>query len=188
MALPALMLIGIVCTEPGGSKVMIVAFCAKEERVRIEAHRVRKKAKANFREIVRATRAREDSVAVMLTPGQSERNATHSDAGGGKKVYDVFLNRLARGKVDWPEGFIDLTGDFYSASAFNRLIVVLQKTCLHLVAGGKTFQFHFHSLDGLNVNDETKQPEAAMFKDAPDILRFQRKLDWRLRRERRFRL
>jgi len=65
MAPPAFMLIGIVCTEPGGSKVMIVAFCAKAERVRIEAHRVRKKAKANFREIVRATRAREDSVAIM---------------------------------------------------------------------------------------------------------------------------
>jgi hypothetical protein len=86
MAPPALMLIGIVCTEPGGSKVMIVPFCAKAERVRIEAHRVRKKAKANFREIVRATRAREDSVAIILTPGRSAKTATHFDAGGGKKV------------------------------------------------------------------------------------------------------
>jgi len=86
MAPPALMLIGIVCTEPSGSKVMIVTFRAKAERVKIEAHRVRKKVKANFREIVGARRAREDSVAIMLTPGRGARNATQSDAGGGKKV------------------------------------------------------------------------------------------------------
>jgi hypothetical protein len=29
---------------------------------------------------------------------------------------------------------------------------------------GKTLQFQFDPLDGLNVNDETKQPEATMFK------------------------
>jgi hypothetical protein len=54
--------------------------------VTIEAHRVRKKVKANFREIVGARRAREDSVAIMLTPGRSARNARQFDAGGGKKV------------------------------------------------------------------------------------------------------
>jgi len=92
-----------------------------------------------------------------------------------RRYSDIFVNRLSRGKVYWLEGFIDLAGDFYSASAFSRLIVVLQKTCLHLVAGARPFSSTFRSLDGLNVNDETKQPEVTMFKDAPDILRFQRK-------------
>jgi hypothetical protein len=79
------MLIGIVCTEPGGSKVVIVTFWAKAERVRIDAHRVRKTVKANLREIVRARWARE-AVGIMLTPGQSARNAAQFDAGSGKKV------------------------------------------------------------------------------------------------------
>src|SRR5258708_12535713 len=90
MAPPALMLIGIVCTEPGGSKVMIVTFRAKAERVKIEAHRVRKKVKANFRQIVGARRAREDSVAIMLTPRRGARSATHPDAGPGNNEYYRF--------------------------------------------------------------------------------------------------
>ena len=66
----------------------------------------------------------------------------------GKRYRGVFVNRLARGKVYWPEGFIDLAGDFYSASAFSRLIVVLQKTCLHLVAGARPFSFNSIRLTG----------------------------------------
>jgi hypothetical protein len=100
----------------------------------------------------------------MLTPGQSARNAEQFDAGGGKKVERRFREPARARKSGSSPKVLQILLAIFTPPAPEQTDRCPSENMASLGGRGKILQFQFDPLDGLNVNAETKKPEATMLK------------------------